>query len=153
MVSAARSAKRRQRSGRARPAVRSRFLVLVAALMTFLMSAVQLVNVAHMILVVHAECPVHGDLMHVEDTVSDASPALDAAVPQDEDRAAPATAQCSPDDHCDTVASRQAAAMVVHVSVETTLLDGYLLPWSVRPLLLERVDDRLHLAPKNSPPL
>src|SRR5262245_8808103 len=107
----------------------------------------------HLLLVAHERCAEHGELIHAEHAASPQRAADEAS----DGALAPTTAhqgQSASDshEHCDALAIAHTPVSPGVAIDEVRLLDGYLLPWSLRPGVGERAVDVLFLAPKNSPP-
>ena len=119
-------------------------------LVAFVVVVTQLFGLGHMLFVSHTQCE-HGELVHEGDVHAShaaAAPAGDA--PGDVvERGAGMERE---HDHCDALALRPALISVAPSVPALTLLDGFLLPWSVRPRVESRAVALLSLAPKSSPP-
>jgi hypothetical protein len=121
--------------------------VLFVALVSLGLVVAQIARLGHMMLVSHSVCE-HGALVHGHHAEEHhaADRGRDPVATQGE---APADAD---HEHCDAAGVKAVAVAVGPACVAPTLLDGELLPWSVRPRPDGRAIAILSLAPKNSPP-
>ena len=110
----------------------------------------------HLLLVAHERCAEHGELIHAdaEHAAGDAAAhSPETASSNDGDAVAPGSAPSASDhEHCDAVAISHRPQDVAVTVDDVRLLDGYLLPWSLRGDVGARNVELLLLAPKNSPP-
>jgi hypothetical protein len=126
-----------------------------AVLLSISLLVMHMARLGHMLLVSHEVCE-HGALVHAhhDETARHADP---AAAPHGgralETCAAPGTpASDAGHEHCDPFSLKAISLAVSVPGVTPRLLDGELLPWSVRPSQGEQIIAILSLAPKNSPP-
>lgn len=132
----------------------------VAAWLSLAFSTLLLVShvarAGHLLLVAHERCAEHGELVHGDDEHGGTSSDTTARVGDAErEEAAPALgAERAPEghDHCDALAIEHDPQPLAVAVDDVRLLDGYLLPWSLRPGVNDAAVELLLLAPKNSPP-
>jgi len=120
------------------------------ALSLIVLLASQLAAMGHLVFVQHSICE-HGAAVHGGHAVeADRAPLArtgsDPAISGGErmERA---------HEHCDPSGIRPALVQADAYCLAPTLLDEYLLPWSLRPQRTEAPVSALELAPKNSPPV
>jgi hypothetical protein len=145
---------RRAQTQRARPGRRAipALLRLVAGCLALLLAAAPLEQIAHFILVPHAVCVEHGDLIEL---AHDDGHGEHAAAPLENGAPSPIKADSRPSsshDHCELLASAQRQATVPNGNGGALLAPAIPLRTSIErspPAALPRI---LSLAPKTSPP-
>lgn len=125
-----------------------RHVGFVCALLGLLV--VQLAAVGHQLLIRHSMCE-HGAVVHADHEQHDAAPSV--VHTSSEPAVEPGARAEGSHEHCDPAGVRSSAVKIGAPLVPPTLLDGYLLPWSVRPQHARAPLAILSFAPKNSPPV
>jgi hypothetical protein len=123
-------------------------LLLSSTVLAAFVLVSQVARVAHFVLVAHAHCAEHGDIAH-----SDHAAASDDGSDHGESVALRTGEAGGEHEHCDVLGMPVTPLAVAPSLADASLLDAYLLPWSVRPSVGHRVLDVLDLAPKSSPPV
>lgn len=111
--------------------------VLAFALISLGLLVAQAARVGHLALVSHSLCE-HGALIHADEVAPAHAAASDHEAPLGVDPGAAHPGH----EHCDPLGLKALAPAVGPACPDCTLLDGELLPWSVRPRPGERVISR-----------
>ena len=122
--------------------------MLAFALISLGLLVAQAARVGHLLFVSHSLCE-HGSLIHA----GEVAPPHASASDREEAPVVDPGAAHPGHEHCDPLGLKALAPAVGPACPDCTLLDGELLPWSVRPRPGERVISILLLAPKSSPPV
>ena len=111
----------------------------------------QVLGLAHMGLISHQRCE-QGAVIHASASTSAHAHAADDRKVDDGVAVRAGGALEGDHEHCDPFAVAPALVAAEPWCADLTLLDGTVLPWSVRPSAGERAVALLLLAPKSSPP-
>jgi hypothetical protein len=114
-----------------------------------LLLVTQIVGAGHMVLVVHDHCSEHGELVHADASHGEHAK---AAPPERGSHSEVRPNPSGSHEHCDHPALKHTLVDLTSPCAELALLDGFLLPWSVRARAADAPLDPLDLAPKSSPP-